>query len=146
MRPGKTGTFSVKAESALGRAARVQRTRSSERENRGNEDVMDERQFYIEKPETKNIALTCPACRKEDNYPIRWIVRTKKNELPRGAGEEDKKRFALARSYMVRVDELVACRKCRKRFELTGQSVVLISSNVPAPNSPDFDPENFGNR
>ena len=107
---------------------------------------MDERQFYIEKPETKNIALTCPACRKEDNYPIRWIVRTKKNELPRGAGEEDKKRFALARSYMVRVDELVACRKCRKRFELTGQSVVLISSNVPAPNSPDFDPENFGNR
>ena len=45
-----------------------------------------------------------------------------------------------------RVDELVACRKCRKRFELTGQSVVLISSNMPAPNSPDFDPENFGNR
>ena len=44
---------------------------------------MDERQFYIEKPETKNIVLTCPACRKEDTYPIRWIVRTKKNELPR---------------------------------------------------------------
>jgi hypothetical protein len=107
---------------------------------------MDERQFYIEKPETKNITLTCPACRKEDSYPIRWIVRTKKNDLPHGAGEEDKKRFALARSYMVRVDELVACRKCRKRFELTGQSVVLISSNMPAPNSPDFDPENFGNR
>jgi hypothetical protein len=107
---------------------------------------MDERQFYNEKPETKNITLMCPACRKEDTYPIRWIVRTKKNELPRGAGEEDKKRFALARSYMVRVDELVACRKCRKRFELTGQSVVLTSSNTPAPNSPDFDPENFGNR
>jgi hypothetical protein len=108
---------------------------------------MDERQFYVEKQETKTIPLTCPACRKEDNYPIRWIVRTKKNELPRGAGEEDKKRFALARSYMVRVDELVACRKCRKRFELTGQSVVLVSSsNVAAPGSADFDPENFGNR
>jgi len=107
---------------------------------------MDERQFYTEKQDTKSIKLTCPACRKEDNYPIRWIVRTKKSELPRGAGEEDKKRFALARSYMVRVDELVACRKCRKRFELTGQSVVLISSNVAAPNAPDFDPENFGNR
>ena len=53
---------------------------------------MDERQFYNEKPETKNITLTCPACRKEDSYPVRWIVRTKKNELPRGAGEEDKKR------------------------------------------------------
>jgi hypothetical protein len=107
---------------------------------------MDERQFYNEKQETKNITLMCPACRKEDTYPIRWIVRIKKNELPRGAGEEDKKRFALARSYMVRVDELVACRKCRKRIELTGQSVVLISSDMPAPNSPGFDPENFGNR
>ncbi len=105
---------------------------------------MDERQFYIEKQETKTIPLTCPACRKEDNYPIRWIVRTKKNELPRGAGEEDKKRFALARSYMVRVDELVACRKCRKRFELTGQSVVLVSSNVAAPGSADFDPRILG--
>ncbi len=94
---------------------------------------MDERQFYNEKPETKNIVLMCPACRKEDNYPIRWIVRTKKNELPRGAGEEDKKRFALARSYMVRVDELVACRKCRKRFELTGQSVVLIYARMSLP-------------
>ena len=39
---------------------------------------MDERQFYVEKQETKTIPLTCPACRKEDNYPIRWIVRTKK--------------------------------------------------------------------
>src|ERR1700746_2556162 len=107
---------------------------------------MDERQFYSERPETKNLTLVCPHCHQEGSYPVRWIVRTKKNELPRGAGEEDKKRFALARSYMVRVDELVACRKCRKRFELTGQSVVLISSNVPAPNSPDFDPENFGNR
>src|SRR6201998_2387106 len=107
---------------------------------------MDERPFYIEKQETKTIPLTCPACRKEDNYPIRWIVRTKKSELPRGAGEEDKKRFSLARSYMVRVDELVACRKCRNRFEITGQVVVLSSTTVPSPQSPDVDPENFENR
>ena len=86
------------------------------------------------------------SCRGEFECPVRWKVARKKRELPRGAGEEDKKRFALARSYMVRVDELVACRKCRKRFELTGQSVVLISSNIAQPNSPDFDPENFGNR
>ncbi len=105
---------------------------------------MDERNFYTEKQETKNLTLTCPSCRREDTYPIRWVVRTKKNELPRGAGEEDQKRFANARSYMVRVDEMVACRKCRKRFELTGQSVVLVSSTGPV--SGDFDPENFGNR
>jgi hypothetical protein len=100
---------------------------------------MDERQFYIEKQDTKSLQLVCPSCHKEDAYPIRWIVRTKKNE-------EDKKRFAAARSYMVRVDEMVACRKCRKRFELTGQSVVLVSTGAAAPGSPDFDPETFGNR
>jgi hypothetical protein len=108
---------------------------------------MDERQFYIEKPETKNLTLVCPHCKQEGSYPVRWVVRTKKKELPRGAGEEDRKQFANARSYMVRVDELVACRnlRCRKRFELTGQSVVLVSdSGGPPPK--DFDPETFGNR
>ena len=75
-------------------------------------------------------------------------MRTKKKELPRGVGEEDKKRFANARSYMVRVDEMVACRniKCHKRFELTGQSVVLVSDGGGAPPPGDFDPDTFGNR
>jgi hypothetical protein len=105
---------------------------------------LDERSFYNEKQETKYLTLVCPSCRKEDSYPIRWLVRMKKDQLPRGAGEEDRKRFEAARSYMVRVDELVACRKCRKRFELTGQTVVLLSG---APQGgADFDPETFGNR
>jgi hypothetical protein len=108
---------------------------------------MDERQFYIERQETKNLTLVCPHCKQESSYPIRWMVRTKKNELPRGAGSEDRKRFENARSYMVRVDEMVACRniRCRKRFELTGQSVVLTSDAGSKP-GPNFDPENFGNR
>ena len=72
---------------------------------------MDERQFYNERPETKNLSLVCPHCRQEGSYPIRWVVRIKKKDLPRGAGEEDRKRFATARSYMVRVDELVASRE-----------------------------------
>ena len=105
---------------------------------------MNERNYYIEKQETKNVALVCPHCRKEDTYPVRWMVRTKKKELPRGAGDEDRARFAKAGSYMVRVDELVACRKCRKRFELTGQSVVLTES--PSAGTGEFDPETFGNR
>jgi hypothetical protein len=109
---------------------------------------MDERQFYIEKPETKNLTLVCPHCKQEGAYPVRWMVRTKKKELPRGAGEEDRKQFANARSYMVRIDELVACRnlRCRKRFELTGQSVVLVSDSGGGPPPKDFDPETFGNR
>jgi hypothetical protein len=44
---------------------------------------------------------------------------------------------------MVRLDDLVACYKCRKRFELTGQSTLLINDNL---GDPAADPENFGNR
>jgi hypothetical protein len=89
---------------------------------------MDEKRFYNEKPETKQLTLVCPHCRQENSYPIRWIVRSKKDNLPPGANEEDRGHFAKARSYMVRVDDMAACRniRCRKRFDLTGQTVVLI--------------------
>lgn len=107
---------------------------------------MDERAFYDEKQETKPQPLTCPACKREDNYPIRWMVRTKKAQPPRGANKEDLAKFAKFSSYMVRMDDLVACRKCRKRFELTGQSVVLMSGAPVGQPGADFDPENFGNR
>jgi hypothetical protein len=104
---------------------------------------MDERQFYTEKEETRKVKLICPSCRGEFEAPVRWKVCRKKKELPRGIGEEDRKKFAKANSYMVRLDDLVACYKCRKRFELTGQSTVLINDNLGDPND---DPENFGNR
>ncbi len=89
---------------------------------------MQERDFYDEREETKQIPLVCPHCRQENSYPIRWRVRTKKAALPGRASDEDRAKFAKARTYMVRVDDLVACRniRCRKRFELTGQSVVLL--------------------
>jgi len=105
---------------------------------------MDERNFYDEREVTKNITLMCPGCKQETSYPICWKQRTKKSALPRGAGEEDKKNFAAARSYMVRVDDLVACRKCRKRIEITGQSVVL-SDGAAVPQG-DVDPDTFFNR
>ena len=88
---------------------------------------MDERNFYTEKEETKQIPLVCPHCRQENTFPVRWMVRTKKDQLPKGANDDDRARFAKARTYMVRVDDMVACRniRCRKRFDLTGQTVVL---------------------
>src|SRR5260370_13632291 len=101
---------------------------------------MDDRAFYTEKEETKNISLICPSCRGESSYPIRWRVRAKKKEMPRGLNEEDKKRFAGARSYMVRLHDLVAFRTCRKRIELTGQSTVLISDALADPTA---DPQTF---
>jgi uncharacterized protein YbaR (Trm112 family) len=104
---------------------------------------MDERQFYTEREENKAQKLVCPSCRNEFTAPVRWKVCSKRKDLPRGAGNEDRIKFAKATSYMVRLDDLVACHKCRKRIELTGQSTILINDNLGDRNA---DPENFGNR
>jgi len=62
-------------------------------------------------------------------YEVTWVVRTKKRQLPGGrADDRDRARFAKARSYMLRKDDLMACKnmRCRKRFEISGvQSVVF---------------------
>ena len=89
---------------------------------------MDEKRFYDEKEEVKQLPLVCPHCRQEGTFPVRWMIRTKKNQIPNGANDQDRRNFDRARSYMVRIDNMVACRniRCRKRFELTGQTVFLI--------------------
>jgi hypothetical protein len=104
---------------------------------------MDNKAFYTEREENKPTKLLCPSCRNEFTASIRWKVCTKKRELPRNADSEDRQKFAKASSYMVRLDDMVACHKCRKRIELTGQSTVLINDNLGDRNA---DPENFGNR
>ena len=90
---------------------------------------MQERDFYQERQESKSAQFTCPHCRQANEYQVRWLVREKRKELPRGASADDRERFGRARSYMVRVDEQLACRnlRCRKRFDVpTQQSVVLL--------------------
>ena len=88
---------------------------------------MDERRFYDEKEETKQIPLNCPHCQQSGDYEITWVVRTKKKQLREGADERDRARFAKARSYMVRKDDVMACKnmRCRKRFDISGQSTVI---------------------
>jgi hypothetical protein len=57
------------------------------------------------------------------------VVRTKKRQLAGRADERDRARFAKARSYMLRKDDLMACKniRCRKRFEVVGiQSVAFL--------------------
>jgi len=88
---------------------------------------MNERDFFNEKQETKQASFSCPHCRQRADYEVRWIRRTKKPQLPRGASQEDKARFQNSRDYMVRVDDMLACRSCRKRFDIpSSQSVVFI--------------------
>ena len=91
--------------------------------------ALDERDFYDEREEKKPIRLNCPHCRQQDDYELNWIVRTKKRQLPGRADERDRAKFAKARSYMVRRDDLVMCKnlRCRKRFEVAGvQSVAFM--------------------
>jgi hypothetical protein len=92
---------------------------------------MEERDFYDERPEQRTHTLTCPHCGKADEYQISWLVRRKKNSLPRNADERDRAKFAKAQSYMVRRDDMLACKniRCRKRFEVAGiQSVAFLQS------------------
>jgi len=83
---------------------------------------MDERAFYSESPATKPATLNCPYCRTQDSYELRWMVRKKKDRIPQGADERDRAKFAKAQSYMVLLDDKVACKnlRCRKRFDISG--------------------------
>ena len=90
---------------------------------------MDERNFYDETPETKKTTYTCPKCRQEGEFPVRWLRRTKKKKLPPGASELDRAKFAKARDYLVRVDDFLTCPnpRCRRRFEIPNfQTVAYI--------------------
>jgi hypothetical protein len=89
---------------------------------------MEEREFFDERPEKKLANLSCPHCREAAEYEVTWIVRTKKKQLSGRADERDRARFAKAQSYMLRKDDMMACKnvRCRKRFEITTlQSVVF---------------------
>ncbi len=83
---------------------------------------MDERAFYSESQTTKPATLNCPYCRTSDSYELRWMVRKKKDRIPAGADERDRAKFQKAQSYMVLLDDKVACKnlRCRKRFDVSG--------------------------
>jgi hypothetical protein len=87
---------------------------------------MDERNFYSEAPATKPADLNCPFCRSRETYQLRWLVRKKKDRIPGGADERDRAKFAKAQSYMLLLDDKVACKnvRCRKPFEISGVNSV----------------------
>lgn len=90
---------------------------------------MEEREMFDEKEQKRSHTLNCPHCRQAAEYDLSWLVRTKKRQLPPRADERDRAKFAKARSYMVRKDDMVACKniRCRKRFEVAGvQSVAFL--------------------
>jgi len=108
------------------RAGRGIRRRSCEP---GSQTVMDEREFFNETTEQRTHTLTCPKCGQAGEYKVTWVVRRKRAQLPRGADERDRARFAKAQSYMVRRDDKLSCTniRCRKPFEIsTLQSLAFL--------------------
>ena len=83
---------------------------------------MDERAFYTDSQTAKPALLNCPYCRTQDTYNLQWSVRKKKDRIPQGADERDRAKFAKAQSYMVLLDDKVACNnlRCRRRFDISG--------------------------
>src|SRR5712692_7780418 len=83
---------------------------------------VDERAFYTESQATKPASLHCPFCKTSETYDLRWMVRKKKDRIPQGADERDRARFQKSQSYMVLLDDKVACKnlRCRKRFDISG--------------------------
>ena len=83
---------------------------------------MEERDFFDEKLEKKQATLNCPHCHQAAEYEVTWVVRTKKRQLAGRADDRDRARFAKARSYMLRKDDLMACKnmRCRKPFDISG--------------------------
>ncbi len=84
--------------------------------------ALDEKAFYRESQTTKPATLNCPFCRTSDSYELRWVVRRKIEQAPRGADERDRARFAKFASYIVLVDDKAVCKnmRCRKRFDISG--------------------------
>jgi hypothetical protein len=83
---------------------------------------MQERDYFNESPTTKPASLNCPYCRSVETYDLKWLLRKKKDRLPAGADERDRAKFAKSQSYMLLMDDKVACKnvRCRKPFEISG--------------------------
>ena len=96
---------------------------------------MEERAFYKESQTTRPARLNCPYCRTTESYELRWLVRKKKDRLPPGADDEARAKFNKSQSYMVLLDDKVACRnpRCRRTFEISGiKTVAFLESEAPA--------------
>ena len=96
---------------------------------------MDERAFFNETQAVKPLQLNCPFCKTPNSYELRWLVRKKKDRLPGGGDERDRARFLKAQSYMVLLDDKVACKnlRCRKRFDVSGVKTMAFLSEAGLP-------------
>jgi hypothetical protein len=95
--------------------------------------LVDERDFFNNRNETRTDRLSCPRCKRVNEYQMRWVVRTKKDRIPPGANERDRALYAKLRDYMIRVDDAVTCKTCGKKFDIPSQhSMVFLQKGDTA--------------
>lgn len=83
---------------------------------------MDEKLFCDESRTTKPAVLNCPSCKQQETYELKWLVRQKKKHPPSRGDEHARARFEKFQSYMLLLDDVVACRnpRCRRNIEISG--------------------------
>ena len=86
------------------------------------EEDVEEKAFTENRRPPSRLRSNCPFCRTTESYELRWLVRKKKDRLPPGGDERDRAKFQKWQSYMVLLDDKVACKnmRCRKRFDVSG--------------------------
>ena len=87
--------------------------------------ALDERAFFSDRSENRSERLSCPRCRRTNEYSVRWVRRIKKDRIPPGADERDRAKFAKLRDHLIRVDDEVVCKACAKRFEIPSMHSLL---------------------
>src|SRR6185436_10810628 len=100
---------------------------------------VDERQFFTEKPEDRPASYQCPQCRRTNEYSIRWLRRTKKAQPPPGSDERARAMFNKVKDYLVRVDEHITCKTCRKRFEIPSHRNIVFLEELEGLPKDDYD-------
>jgi transcription elongation factor Elf1 len=101
--------------------------------------VVDERQFFTEKPEQRPATFQCPRCRRTNEYGVRWLRRTKKAQPPAGADARARAMFDKVKDHLVRVDDDVTCKTCGKRFEIPSHRGLVFLEELEGLPKDDYD-------
>jgi hypothetical protein len=103
---------------------------------------LDERALFNDRQETRPGRFQCPRCKRTNEYSIRWVRRTKKDRLPPGADDTDRKKFAKLRDYVLRLDDEVTCKTCGKRFEIPSHQSLQFADRLEGlPNDEELERE-----
>ena len=79
--------------------------------------AFDEKIYFQDKPETRPVSYACPRCKRTNEYALRWVRRTKRQDR-RPQGGDDRAKFDKLRDHLLRLDDEVTCKTCGKKFEV----------------------------